>query len=101
MTQRQLDILRPVYEANVIPIGPRHLVEVRKKGTAIGIYTLSLPNNKKRGVSLPLDVWRVLQEQLCLINLNIEFASGTVGIDVLDGVDPAYICGYTTDYKQG
>jgi len=86
MAQRQLDIRHPVYEPNVIPIGPRHLVEIRQRGKVIGIYTLSLVNNKKRGVCLPLEVWYALQEQLTLINLNIQFATGTVGIDVFEGL---------------
>ena len=95
MTQRQLDICQPVYGANVIPIGPRHLVEIRKKGQAVGIYTLSIINSKKRGVSLPVEVWRVLQEQLGIINLNIQFASGTVGVDVLEDIYPTYTVAYT------
>ena len=87
MAQRQLDIRAPTYQPNIIPIGRRHLVEIRQKGKAVGIYTLSLVNNKKRGVSLPLDVWFLLQEQLAIINLNIQFASGNVGVDVLEDIN--------------
>lgn len=100
MAQRQLDIRQPVYEPNIIPIGPRHLVEIRQKGTAIGIYTLSVINNKKRGVSLPIDVWRNLQEELSLINLNVAFASGTVGLDVFETVYPNFFNNCTGGYRH-
>ena len=90
MTQRQLDLRLPTYEPNTVPIGKRHIVEVRNKGRSVGIYTLSLAKNKKRGVSLPVEAWRVLEQQLALINLNIQFASGTVGVDILEGVQPMY-----------
>jgi hypothetical protein len=90
MAQRQLDLRIPTYEPNTVPIGKRHIVEIRNKGRSIGIYTLSLLKNKKRGVSLPIEAWILLQQQLALINLNIQFASGTVGVDVLQGVQPMY-----------
>ena len=90
MTQRQLDLRIPTYEPNTVPIGKRHIVEIRNKGKSIGIYTLSRVNNKKRGVSLPIKSWILLQQQLPLINLNIQFASGTVGVDILQGVEPVY-----------
>jgi hypothetical protein len=90
MTQRHLDLCRKANEPNVIPLGPRHVVEVRNKGTALGIYTLSAFTNKKRGVSLPLEDWITLQQKLPLINLNLQFASGTVGIDLLDSTAPPH-----------
>ena len=84
MTQRQLDLMRPTYEPNIIPLGINHIVEIRKKGKAVGIYKLSAVSRKKRGLSLPLHIWRSLQNQLPIINLNLQFANGTVGVDILE-----------------
>ena len=86
MTQRQLDLRHPTYEANIVPLGINHIAEIRKKGKAVGIYKLTAVSRKKRGLSLPLHVWTSLQNQLPLINLNLQFANGTVGVDILEGL---------------
>ena len=86
MTQRQLDLRRATYEANIVPLGINHIAEIRKNGKAVGIYKLSAVSRKKRGLSLPLDVWTSLQNQLPLINLNLQFANGSVGVDILEAL---------------
>jgi hypothetical protein len=80
MTQRQLDLSHPTYQANIIPLGVSHIAEIRKKGTTLGIYKVSPVTQKKRGLSLPINVWTSLQNQAAIINLNLQFASGTVGV---------------------
>jgi hypothetical protein len=82
MAQKQLEIDRESDPDNITHIGYSHIVEVRKKGKKIGIYTESRLTKKKRGVSLPLHVWNSLQEQLPVINLKIQFASGAAGLDL-------------------
>jgi hypothetical protein len=89
MTQRQLDLSRPTYEANIIPLGISHIAEIRKKGTTLGIYKVSPVTQKKRGLSLPINVWTSLQNQAPIINLNLQFASGTVGVEVVEGSYPS------------
>ena len=85
MTQRQLDLSAASIDVNSIPLDLNHKVEIREKGQVVGIYTLSGPERKKRGVALPLEAFIVLQEQLSVINLKIQLASGTVGLDLVQG----------------
>ena len=83
MTQRQLDLSVASRDVNSIPLDINHEVEIREKGQVVGIYTLSGAERKKRGVSLPLESFIILQEQLPVINLKIQLASGTVGLDLV------------------
>lgn len=103
MTQRQLDLRAPSYEPNIIPLGLNHSLEIRNKGQKIGIYTLSGADRKKRGVSLPVEAWMVLQQQLPLINLNIQFATGTVGVDIFETTPVVHVgyAEYKTDLYDG
>jgi hypothetical protein len=82
MAQRQLDISAASKDVNTVPLDINHEVEIREKGQVVGIYTLSGPERKKRGVALPLEAFIVLQEQLAVINLKIQLASGTLGLDI-------------------
>ena len=96
MTQRQLDIRAGTYEPNTILLDLNHSVKIKKKGRHIGIYTLSGVERKKRGVSLPVEAWILLQQHLPLINLTLQFVSGTVGVEVFEKND-----GYNTNISYG
>ena len=89
MTQRQLDISAATKAVNSVPLDLNHEVEIRENGQVVGIYTLSGPERKKRGVALPLEAFIVLQEQLAVINLKIQLASGTLGLDIVQPYDYA------------
>jgi hypothetical protein len=96
MTQRQLDIRAGTYEPNTIQLDINHTVKIKKKGRHIGIYTLSGVERKKRGVSLPVEAWMLLQQHLPLINLTLQFVSGTVGVEVFEKND-----GYNANIDYG
>ena len=96
MTQRQLDIRAGTYEPNTIQLDLNHTVKIKKKGRHIGIYTLSGVERKKRGVSLPVEAWILLQQYLPLINLTLQFVSGTVGVEVFEKND-----GYNSNIQYG
>jgi hypothetical protein len=84
MTQRQLDLQTAARDVNSVLLDIDHKVEIREKGTVVGIYTLSGAERKKRGVALPLESFISLQKQLPVINLKIQLATGTVGLDLLE-----------------
>ena len=90
MTQKQLDIKAATKSVNSVRLDFNHEVEIRDKGQVVGIYTLSGPERKKRGVALPLESFITLQEQLALINFKIQLASGTLGLNIVQPYDYAH-----------
>ena len=61
--------------AYVVHLDATHVVEVRKQGEQIGIYTVTA-SGKKRGILLPIDTWRSLEKFRHLINVSIDLSVG-------------------------
>ena len=71
-------------------LGAGFLAEIQKKGTKVGIYTLTA-TGRKRGVVLPVEVWRTLDSSRDIIK---------TAIDICDGSIHTYQNGYTTPFTH-
>ena len=63
--------------AYIVHLDATHVVEVRKQGEQIGIYTVTT-SGKKRGILLPIDSWHSLEKYRHLINVAIDLSVGTL-----------------------
>ena len=58
-------------------LGNSFVAEVQKKGTRVGIYTLTT-RDRKRGVVLPVEVWRTLDASRDIIKTAIDICGGGI-----------------------
>ena len=61
----------------IVQVDANHVVEVRKKGLQVGIYTLTV-SGKKRGILLPVKTWRSLERLHRLINVALDLAGEVI-----------------------
>jgi len=66
-----------------IYLGDNHIVEVKRGGEQIGIYVIT-PSLRRRGVVLPSAVWTDLINSIDIINLAIDLAKGTLGLNIYE-----------------
>ena len=69
--------------SHIIYLDATHIVEVRKYGTQIGIYTITT-TGKKRGILLPIDTWKALDKLRNLVNVTVDLAEGSLPIDKIE-----------------
>ena len=66
-----------------IYLGDNHIVEVKTGGEQIGVYVITA-SLRRRGVVLPYVVWTELINSIDIINLAIDLAKGTLGLNIYE-----------------
>ena len=72
-----------LHPSHTVYLDQTHIVEVRKQGQQIGIYTIT-KSGKKRGILLPLTTWQSLNKLTNLINVTIDLAVGSIDFNQIE-----------------